>query len=112
MKDVFPNFIWKQNDRAWNDITPYCPRKRSLKIPLAHKTMATVFWSAKECNLVSFLPQGEAEMLLVNFRLSTKFVMLTLMFREAKRSSCNMTRCGHMLLIGAWRGFSKMDGNF
>jgi len=46
--------------------------------------MGTVLWGAKECILVQFLPQGEAEMLLVNFRLSIKFVMLTSMFREAK----------------------------
>jgi hypothetical protein len=87
-------------------------QKEALKIPLAHKTMTNVFWGAKECILVSFLPQAEAEMLLVNFSLSRKFILLTLTFREAERSSCNMKRCNPMLLIGAWRGFSKMTGNF
>jgi hypothetical protein len=47
-------------------------------MPLAHKTMTNVFWGAKECIFVSFLPQAEAEMLLINFRLSRKFIMLKL----------------------------------
>jgi hypothetical protein len=83
MKDSFPTFIWKKTTEHIMTSHNISQEKVAIKMPLAHKTMPTVLWGAKECILVSFLPQGKAEMLLVNFRLSRNFVMLTLMFREA-----------------------------
>jgi hypothetical protein len=34
---------------AWNVITQHCPRKEAALMPLALKTMRTVFWDAEGC---------------------------------------------------------------
>ena len=34
---------------VWNGITQHCPRKEAAVMPLALKTMGTVFWDAERC---------------------------------------------------------------
>jgi hypothetical protein len=120
------NFLWKRetrqesstsdfqrlNDKAWNDITLHCPKRRSQNSTRPADLWELSFGGVSDSYWSTLREKGKRSMQPATFRRPTNLVVrFVKSVRGRKLSSFNMTTLALTLHVWPYRQFKRTPGN-